>query len=328
MFKNKKDDGVTIVGERSNELNDQRMRKSLIIAAATLLFCGIAYGGYYYWSNNASVNPERQAYLEAKKSYEEAGIKNYTEEDFKKQKEQSNIAEVGEDGKVKAAEEAEKKPEEVKEDEEGKTDLGSGVKVDIENFDPVRTSSEISNSGYSLTDQNTSQLNLINYTEPEVNVTSELIATSILRDLNKYNESIKSNVGWPESQYDTRNYGAAQKYIRELVEYPRTGKTPARNIYNFGFDQQLGQVRYSIYHGVQLEISNGSDSYSKILSQFLAVRPEFSGIQSVSVVYEDEMYDSYSSKIKAIIIADGRSYVAHLSIEPESESKLRLLDIG
>lgn len=324
MFNKKKQERIAIIGDQSNqELRDGKMLKSIITAICVVVLCGFIYGGYKILHKNGFSNQENQEFLAAKKAYEDAGIKNYTEEDFKKQKEQVNIAEVDKDGKVKAEEE---KPKETKEDDEGKVDLGSGTKVDMEDYDPSKISEQINSSDSGITEKSDSQLALINFSEPEANITTQNIMSAILSDLNKYNESIKSNIGWPESEYDTRNFGASQKYIQDLIEYPRTGKAP-RNIYPMSYEQQLGQVRYSIFHGIQLEMAEGSQEYNQILSSFLTNRAELNGIQSISVIYENTTYDSYTSRVKAIIISNGKSYVAHLSIDLTNENKLRLLDI-
>lgn len=322
MF-NKKQEGI-IVGDKVEKIYDGGMSRAIVMAVVAVLICISVGTAYYFISQRMANNPEHQAFLAAKKAYEDAGIKNYTEADFKKQKEQGNVAEVDENGNVKQSNDKAIELKEV----DGKVDIGSGTKIDVDNYNPEQIANQINNSDASLKEQSDSHLNLVNYSEPEANLTTANVAAAILHDLGKYNESIKSNVGWPEEKYDKHNYGAAQKYIQQMIEYPRSGKTPARNIYRFDFETQLGQIRYSIYHDIQLEMSAGNETYKMILNQFLVSRPEFKSIQNVSIVYENEVFDGIPSKMKAIVIADGKTYTAHLGIDLKEENHLRLLDIG
>ena len=124
-------------------------------------------------------------------------------------------------------------------------------------------------------------------------------------------------------------YEKSQKYIQTIVNYPKTGKKPSYNIYTFGYDEQVAQVRYSIFHNLQLEMYEGNQGYSKILKRFLETRPKISSIESVYVKYRGDLdFDGTNANIQAIIIAGGKSYTAYLSIDPSEDNSLRLLDIG
>lgn len=272
---------------------EKEKNNTIYIIAAVISALVLGLGTIFYFSNSKPKDYDQ--YLEKKLLYDDKNI-NYTYDDFKKDKE-------------------------VEEKLKDKQD---------ENVNSKENSAGLSNATKQLLDTN-SQLLKDMKEETMIDADVYQVQTDIIEQTKKFKEHLDSNLGWPDSKYNDKQYGVAKQYIKAVVASIQ-GKTQLkRTMYKNSVEEELAIARYSVSELVQFNTGNSYTAYYSILKNYLLLgAPQITYINGINLSKSDKEFDQgLKSNIQADITTDAGNFRVYLvsNVQDDGLQTFKILDM-